>query len=188
MKTLSSNTTYTPKQLRCLHAAARSAYAAAGGPTLGAFDPWRRVQIHHVTGNHGFTDCRQSDFSSLLGHFQHLAGDDAAAFSSHMRAGKTQEVDTTQTRWHLDQAIAKIGSFLTNDPDHMVDAGQAYCLAIARDQLGRNFTWDSLGRMPAETLTRLVFTIRNRAAQMARKFAADAVPESTPEIDPSDPF
>lgn len=188
MKTLSSNTTYTPKQLRCLHAAARSAYAAAGGPALGAFDPWRRVQIHHVTGHHGFTDCRQSDFSSLLAHFQHLAGDDAAAFSRHMRAGKETEVVAPQTKWHLDQAIQKIGSFLTNDPDLMTNAGRSYCLAIARDQLGRNFTWESLGRIAPDRLTKLVFTIRNRAAQMARKFAADAVAESTPEIDPSDPF
>jgi hypothetical protein len=172
---LSKNTTYTPRQLKALHGAARSAFLGGGGEAkLGKFDPWRRQQIHHVTGKYSFLECRQSDFSELMARFAHLEGRDEAAFKHLMHAGKKEEVERSQTIWHLDRAVAAMGSVLTSDPDRMTDEGRAYAVSIARDQFHRDFpSWESLLRLDAEDLTHLCFTLRKRAVHHPRPVSAE---------------
>ena len=178
----SKNTSFTHRQLRALHAAARQAYDSTGGDsTHGPYEAWRRTTIQECTGATGFSQCRQSHYSTLMAHFQHMQGQDGAALQSLLHAGVDCEVKQAQTAWHLDRAAREIGYYL--DPIDPIHAGRHYAISIAQDQFpGKIVTWEILLQHDYRALERLIFTLQARRRALAEKASADAdVAEFEPE-------
>lgn len=123
-----------PAEIKPLVMAARKAFDIQdrAGLTDGqSFDAWRHVQCMDVVGRPGLTACDHGDFQPLLAHFQTLAGDDAAAFRSHMQSGHpTDHAAPGDTREARRQLVHSIAVHLLSHI-HLADASRDQLLADA---------------------------------------------------------
>lgn len=106
----------TQAEITPLLMAARKAYelqAKYGNIGDGqTFDAWRHQECMTAINKPGLTACNHVDFKPLLAHFQTLAGDDGAAFSSLMKTGKPTDHawpgDSHEARRETTHTIAEV--------------------------------------------------------------------------------
>jgi hypothetical protein len=139
---------------------ARSAFErlGSGGVPPSNYADWRREEQFKAVGKLSLRHCLQSDYLSLVAHFQALAGDTDRAFNTHLR-DSLQEKEIA--RYKLEEACEERGLNLS------------YPGVICR----RQFKCE-LDQANAKQLWNLVFTVKNR-----RRVAAD---EKKTPIEPMD--
>lgn len=162
---LSRNSLLTNPQKATLAQIARKAYNRQDDLGLiddaVSFADWRHSETFAACGISSFRKARQSDFTTIRGHFENLSGDSVRAFDSFMKEGR-DIVDSTQTFWHLQETAQKIGEFLIKQGKATdAGAGRAYILVAARRILKRpSLTWDAIADLHPDTIAKLVFNAR----------------------------
>lgn len=140
---------------------------------------WRRGQQFRAVGIASLTECRNSHFRTLRGHFLALAGKEDKAFRDYVRTGKVKDrgpaEDTHEARemWRrkiADELVAHAARCNPVSPayDAAIAAKVAekgvitpsYIIQIAK----RQNAGKDLGSLPADRLRMIYYTCRNRIA------------------------
>lgn len=139
------------RQKSVLCQAARRAYdrLCAKGEISGiSFDDFRRDDCERVTGKHGLTACRNSDYNPLLAHWESLAGEDGRAMNALVRE---QTESRRQAEVVLLDVLNKAGLPLTYA--ETISQGKFRCAVLETD---------------ARQLWQLVYTVNARTAAKHR--------------------
>lgn len=158
-----------------------------------SFDDWRHEQVMDAVGRSGLTECDQSHYCDLMGHFLTAASRDAEALDWYLRNSKNPE---RQIAWKIAKALAD-HTFLAHASVEQVAAATSsrylkrrlakrealqdhaegpvtydYLLSIVRDKTRRpTLTLDvdlavSLAdRCDVSQLYQILYTLNNRIAE-----------------------
>lgn len=165
------------------HQARRNDYPRAGGPldngqkaslcilaksayelqfTDMDFNIWRRLEQAKACGKSSLTECTQSDYLLLRGHFERLAGNEGEAL-------RTENKHATQ-----DKALAM---FKLKEACNEGGVQLEYAAAICRNQ-----NKCGLEQATYKQLWRLIFTIRNRKVIGKKNFTTKGTKHTKGEL------
>jgi hypothetical protein len=102
------------------------------------FDTWRHRETMTAVRRPGITSCYHDDFRPLLAHFQHLAGDDAGAYSNLVTTGPAADhgdpQDTHEARrqlaYHIVSALDIHHHLVNTSPGKLLEESVAVMAAM----------------------------------------------------------
>jgi len=144
------------------------------------FQAWRRAEQHRAVGIESLTECRNSHFRTLRGHFNVLLGKEDKGFRDYTRTGKFRDrgpvEDTHEARetWRakiagelMSHAVRCNPKAEGHDPALAAVVAEkggiitpSYVIQIAK----RQNAGKALDALPADRLRAIYYTTRNRIA------------------------